>query len=137
MRTRFRIAIIVLLGSLWSACGSKQETQNEEDYGSPDVGEAVQPSSSDLIEQGASLIKASDCNTCHHVTNKLVGPSHTEVARKYEFTGENIKILADRIIKGGSGVWGQMLMNPHPDVSQADAEKMARYVLSLDGEEEK
>jgi hypothetical protein len=28
------------------------------------------------------------------------------------------------------------MMTPHPNLSQADAEKMARYVLSLDGEKE-
>jgi cytochrome c len=33
-------------------------------------------------------------------------------------------------------VWGEIMMNPHPNVTQADAEKMARYVLSLDGETE-
>jgi cytochrome c len=47
-----------------------------------------------------------------------------------------VKMLAEKIIKGGQGVWGQIPMTPHPDVKQEDAEKMARYVLSLDGEKE-
>jgi cytochrome c len=59
-----------------------------------------------------------------------------DVAKKYEFTEENIKMIAGRIINGSSGVWGQVMMNPHPGLSQEDAEKMARYVLSLDGEKE-
>jgi cytochrome c len=46
-------------------------------------------------------------------------------------------LLADKIIAGGSGVWGQIPMSPHGDVSKADAEKMAMYVLSLDGEKMK
>jgi len=77
-------------------------------------------------------VDASDCKTCHHVTNKIIGPAHLDVAKKYETTEANISMLADRIIKGGSGVWGDMPMNPHTDLSQEDAAKMARYVLSLD-----
>jgi cytochrome c len=81
------------------------------------------------------LVDASDCKTCHHSTNKLVGPSHTEVAQKYEFTNANVGMLSDKIIAGGSGTWGEIPMTAHPDISKADAEKMAMYVLSLDGEE--
>jgi cytochrome c len=80
------------------------------------------------------IVKASDCKTCHHLTNKIIGPSHTDVAKKYEFTEANVKLLAGKIIQGGSGVWGEVPMAAHADISQVDAEKMARYVLSLDGE---
>ncbi|MFN8691090.1 MAG: c-type cytochrome, partial [Cyclobacteriaceae bacterium] len=71
-----------------------------------------------------------------HTVNKIIGPSHTDVAKKYEFTEANVKYLAEKIINGGSGVWGEVVMTTHPDLSQADAEKMARYILSLDGEKE-
>jgi cytochrome c len=82
------------------------------------------------------LTDGSDCRTCHHVKNKINGPSHTAVAEKYEFTEGNVKLLAEKIMKGGSGVWGEQPMNAHTDLSQEDAEKMARYVLSLDGEQQ-
>jgi cytochrome c len=68
--------------------------------------------------------------------NKIIGPSHTDVAKKYDFTKANVEMLAGKIIKGGTGVWGEIPMSAHADISQADAEKMARYVLSLDGEKE-
>ena len=90
----------------------------------------------DVIAVGEALVKANDCKTCHHPVNKIIGPAHTDVAKKYDFTAANVKILADKIIKGGVGVWGEIPMNGHPDLNQADAEKMARYVLSLDGEKE-
>lgn len=118
------------------ACGSKSETQATEDYGMPTTESAPIIADEDLGAQGAALVKKSDCNTCHHATTKLVGPSHTEVAKKYEFTNENIEMLANRIMKGSSGIWGQVMMIPHPDLSREDALKMARYVLSLDGEKE-
>ncbi len=120
---------------LMVACGSKQETKATEDYGTP-AEESAPAVAVDLVAQGESLVKASDCKTCHHPTNKIVGPSHTDVAKKYEFTDANVKLLAEKIIKGGSGVWGEIPMAAHPDINQVDAEKMARYVLSLDGEKE-
>jgi Cytochrome c551/c552 len=117
------------------ACGPKKETAATEDFGTP-TEESAPAVAVDLIAQGESLVKASDCKTCHHSVNKIVGPSHTDVAKKYEFTDANVKLLAEKIIKGGSGVWGEIPMAAHPDINQVDAEKMARYVLSLDGETE-
>ncbi len=95
-----------------------------------EVGEVVV----DLLAQGGNLIEGSDCKTCHNEGVKTVGPAYLDVAKKYPFTKENVKILAEKVIAGGSGVWGQVVMNPHPDLMQEDAEKMVSYVLSLDGE---
>ena len=115
------------------ACGPKEKKSTEEF----NVNESTESKPAvDLIAQGEALVKASDCKTCHHATNKIIGPSHTDVAKKYEFTQANVTLLAGKIISGGTGVWGQIPMTPHPDISQIDAEKMARYVLSLDGEKE-
>lgn len=125
------IAAIIVIAS----CGSKKETAATEDFGTPT--ETSEPAMTvDLIAQGESLVKASDCKTCHHTVNKIIGPSHTDVAKKYEFTEANVKLLAGKIIQGGSGVWGEIPMAAHADITPVDAEKMARYVLSLDGEKE-
>jgi len=140
--------VLALVGvatwSLTSCGGSKKEAakeETEEGYSDDDAAkEAAEPkaeSSDDLIKQGQALVDASDCKTCHHPTNKIVGPSHTDVAKKYEFTKANVGLLADKIRNGGSGVWGEIPMSPHPDLSKGDAEKMAMYVLSLDGEKPK
>lgn len=95
------------------------------------------PDNAKLVAEGKALVEASDCKTCHHPTNPGIGPAHKVVAEKYAYTDDNVKTLAEKIIKGGSGVWGDMAMNPHPDLTQEDAEKIARYVLSLDGEQPK
>jgi cytochrome c len=128
MMNKFGMAAFVV--AFLMACGSKQETSEQQD-------EPVQLSTSQLAAIGKILVDESDCKTCHHPTNKIIGPAHTDVAKKYEFNDENIKLLAKHIIEGGSGVWGEVPMNAHPDLSQEDAEKMAIYVLSLDGEEKK
>lgn len=132
MKKTIYIIAIGVAGLMLSSCGSKKEVKNAEDYGTSN--EENVPS--DLIAQGEALVKSSDCRACHHAVNKLVGPSHTDVAKKYEFTEANVKLLAEKIVKGGSGVWGEVPMSAHANVTQADAEKMARYVLSLDGEKE-
>jgi cytochrome c len=128
--------VIGAVALLIAACSPPKETVKE-DYGTPQASAStVDVSAADIIAQGESLVKASDCKTCHHVANKIIGPSHTDVAKKYEFTKANVEYLAGKIISGGSGVWGEVPMTAHADLSQADAEKMARYVLSLDGETE-
>lgn len=123
--------------ALTSCGGSKKEENKEENKGGYETAEPEKASSEDLIAQGQALVDSNDCKTCHHPTNKIIGPAHTDVAKKYEFTKANVDLLADKIIKGGSGVWGEVPMTAHADLSKADAEKMAMYVLSLDGEKYK
>lgn len=135
------IALFGFFTCAMTSCGGKQENAEQgeqaehDEYETADQGGQQQQSSpEELIKQGQALADASDCKTCHHQTNKLIGPPHADVAKKYEFTQPNVTYLADKIRNGGSGVWGEIPMTPHPDLSQADAEKMAMYVLSLDGE---
>lgn len=133
-----------------TSCGGKQENagaKEGEEYSEYETAEdeqkqggaqgGQQGSTEDLVKQGQALVDQSDCKTCHHQTNRIIGPAHEEVAKKYDFTQANVTYLAGKIKTGGSGVWGEIPMTPHPDLSQADAEKMAIYVLSLDGEEPK
>jgi cytochrome c len=82
-------------------------------------------------EKGKQLITQSDCLTCHKEKEKVVGPAYIDVAKKYEDNDKNLDYLADKIIKGGSGNWGEIPMTPHPAISKDDAKEMAKYVLSL------
>jgi len=126
----FAIALIIF------ACGSKKtESAEKEDFGAPDESAKTEASGGDAIAQGEALVAASDCKTCHSKDQKIVGPSHLDVAKKYDFTEASVKMLAQKILTGGSGNWGEVPMTAH-DIPAADAEKMARYVLSLDGEKE-
>ena len=77
-----------------------------------------------------ALAKAKNCMACHAVANKLVGPAYKEVARKYAGDKGAADKLATKIIKGGSGVWGAVPMPANPQVSEADAKKLAAWVLS-------
>ena len=135
------IAIAAFSTCTITSCGSKKEEAKteatEEEYDSDNLADEKKASPDELIAQGQALVDGSDCKTCHHPTNKIIGPSHTDVAKKYEFTQANVTSLAGKIIGGGAGVWGDVPMTAHADISQGDAEKMAMYVLSLDGEKPK
>ncbi|RQP10737.1 MAG: cytochrome C [Chryseobacterium sp.] len=82
-------------------------------------------------EEGKSLIQGADCLTCHKEDAKLIGPSYQEVAAKYEATDANIDMLADKIIEGGSGHWGDVPMTAHAGMSKENAKLMVKYILSL------
>lgn len=83
------------------------------------------------ISEGLTLIGKSDCKTCHNKTLKTIGPSYVDIAKKYKHTPENIALLASKIKNGGSGVWGNQAMTPHPDLSEEVLEKMVSYILEL------
>lgn len=112
------------------ACGGNKENKTAE-------GETTTAASTNSLadnpdyQKGLALVGKSDCLTCHKVDEKNIGPSYRDVAAKYENNDENVKMLAGKIIKGGSGVWGAIPMTPHPTLSQEDAEALAKYVLLL------
>jgi cytochrome c len=80
---------------------------------------------------GEALIKKSDCLACHNAKVKIVGPAYVAVAAKYPATPANIDKLANKIIAGGAGAWGEVPMSPHPTLSISDAKEMVKYILSL------
>ena len=57
-----------------------------------------------------ALAKAKNCMSCHAVDKKLVGPSYKDVAKKYGSDAKAVDMLASKIMKGGSGVWGAIPM---------------------------
>jgi len=85
---------------------------------------------------GYRLIARNDCKTCHNTYVKTIGPAYVEVARKYRNTTSNIEMLASKVKNGGSGVWGEAIMNAHPNVDMEDITEMVSYIMTLDAEEE-
>lgn len=77
-----------------------------------------------------ALAKSKNCMACHAVDKKLVGPSYKDVAKKYAGDAKAADALAAKIMKGGSGVWGAIPMPANPQVNDADAKKLAAWVLS-------
>ena len=89
------------------------------------------PSAPAVSEADAmQLAKKNNCFACHAVGKKVVGPSFRDIAAKYRSDPGAEALLMDRIAKGGSGVWGVMVMPPSPKVSEADRRILAKLVLS-------
>ncbi len=80
---------------------------------------------------GKSLMARSDCKACHFENKKSIGPAFFDVATKYKPTADNINLLSNKVIKGGSGVWGEVAMAPHPDIGLPEAKQIVQYILSL------
>ena len=78
----------------------------------------------------ADLAQKKNCMACHAVDKKVIGPAYKEVAAKYAGQKDAADKLAQKIMKGGSGVWGAVPMPANPQVSDAESKTLAAWVLS-------
>lgn len=133
-------SIVVMIAALAFACNnaadksaaSTDNTAKKDESSTAAADSGVPPGISKAdYDKAVELIGSSDCLTCHKIEEKVTGPAYKEVAQKYEATDANIDMLAQKIIKGGSGVWGQAQMTPHDTLSVENAKVMVRYILAL------
>ncbi|ROH98132.1 c-type cytochrome [Chryseobacterium daecheongense] len=113
------------IGFLTLSCSQKENTPV--DAGSAEATSVSEPAKANL--SGDQIIETLDCTGCHTVNERMIGPSYQEIADKY--AEKDVELLASKIIEGGSGVWGSVPMQPHPQVSKEDAKKMVEYILTL------
>ncbi|MEY3432620.1 MAG: hypothetical protein RL131_556, partial [Bacteroidota bacterium] len=85
--------------------------------------------------EGKNLAATLDCKACHKEADKSIGPSYQAVAAKYEKDPKAKAYLTNKIIKGGSGVWGEVAMSAHPDLKVSDAEMIVDYILGVNKKE--
>lgn len=78
-----------------------------------------------------ALAKSKNCMACHAVDKKVVGPSYKEVAKKYAGDAKATDMLASKIIKGGSGVWGPVPMPANAQVNDAEAKKLVSWIMAM------
>jgi len=78
-----------------------------------------------------ALATSKNCMACHALDKKLVGPAYKDVAAKYAGDKAAVDKLAAKIMKGGSGVWGPVPMPANAQVNDAEAKKLAAWVMSL------
>ncbi len=81
--------------------------------------------------EGRRLIEAGTCLSCHNLEKASVGPAYTAVAAKYKGDSSAVGRLARKIRSGGSGVWGAVVMPPHPQLTDPQARQIVQYILSL------
>lgn len=78
----------------------------------------------------ADLAKAKACMACHTVASKLVGPAYKDVAARYAKDAGAEARMVQKIQKGSSGAWGPVPMPANPQVSDADARTLAKWILA-------
>ncbi len=93
---------------------------------------AVQAQALDAKSAGELMTKAT-CNACHQVDKKLVGPAYKDVSAKYKGNPKAAELLAEKVRKGGMGVWGPIPMPPNPKekISDEDLKKLVAWLLNL------
>jgi cytochrome c len=84
---------------------------------------------STTVYANAELAQKKNCMACHAVDKKLVGPAFKDVATKYAGQKDAVAMLAEKVIKGGSGAWGQIPM-PANAVTPDEAKTLVTWVLS-------
>ncbi|MEO6330877.1 MAG: c-type cytochrome [Ginsengibacter sp.] len=126
----------IILASLITviSCNNSSTDKKEMDTKATDTTAAVAPvaeTKDPEAEKGLGLVAKSDCFTCHKLTETSIGPAYAAVAAKYKGQSNMIDSLAQKVIKGGSGIWGSVPMTPHPALAKEDAEAMVHYVMSI------
>lgn len=95
------------------------------------LGLAVTALASGAAMANADLAKSKNCMACHSVDNKVVGPAYKDVAKKYAGQKDAENKLVQKVLKGGSGVWGAVPMPANTQVTEAEAHTLVKWVLSL------
>ena len=97
------------------------------------LGERPQPVKLTEQEQASAAAKKilgtlqkNGCTVCHGMTNKIVGPAYSDVAKKY---AGKVEYLIGKIKSGGSGIWGPIPM-PAQTLSDADAKAIATWLAT-------
>ena len=100
-----KILILVSLIAIVYACNNSADSKAVQD----DITEHPD------YKRGFDLVTAGKCSTCHQIEGKLTGPSYRDVAKRYApASDEVVNTLANKIIKGGMGNWGEIYMAPNP-----------------------
>jgi len=126
-----KLFLMFAVSGLIAACGGGEKKDDKKDAATEKKAEGSGGDLSDnpVYQKGLELIGKNDCLTCHKFDEKLQGPAYKDVANKYKDMDTAVQFLANKIITGGSGNWGEIPMAPHSSMSMEDAKALAEYVL--------
>ena len=100
--------------------------------GTPTAGAAEKPAAPAPMPM-AELARRKACLSCHGIDKRVVGPSFKEVSARYKGQAGVEARLLEKLRRGGGGTWGPISMPPMPDLSEADASALVRWVLGGPG----
>lgn len=80
---------------------------------------------------GKMLTETLDCRSCHKMGEKSIGPSYMQVSERYKDDENKYTYLSHKIINGGGGVWGEVMMPAHPTLTEVETHQIIEYISSL------
>jgi cytochrome c len=92
---------------------------------------AAEPAAAPAAGGVETKFKTNACIACHSPSAKLVGPAYKDVAAKYRDKKDAEQMLFDKVRKGGSGVWGPVVMPPNSTASDEDLHAMIKWILAI------
>ncbi len=78
---------------------------------------------------GLAAIRTSNCFNCHGFDTKVIGPTFTDINRRYKPTATNMTLLAKRIREGSKGIWGNVAMPTHPELTNDQIQNMVKWIM--------
>jgi cytochrome c len=84
-----------------------------------------------VAQADEAMAKKYNCTACHQLDKKVVGPAYKDVAKKYKGQADATAKLAEKVKKGGSGVWGPVPMPPNAAVPDGDIQKLVAWILAM------
>jgi cytochrome c len=79
----------------------------------------------------ADFAQKKNCMACHAIDKKVLGPAYKDVAAKYAGQKDAVDKLAAKVVKGGTGAWGNIPMPANPQVTDAEAKQLVEWILTL------
>lgn len=126
------LLVLGCLGLALASCGGNSDSANETTQSTTtEPTTTVSATTTGPVLPGEKLLAKNDCLGCHNKTQKVIGPAYVDIADKYASNDENINTLAESVINGSKGKWGDLPMTPHPNLSKDDAKQMVTWILSL------
>ncbi|HEY6978880.1 MAG TPA: c-type cytochrome [Chitinophagaceae bacterium] len=78
---------------------------------------------------GLAAIRTSNCFNCHSFNSKGIGPSFSDINKKYKPVAADMALLGKRIHEGSSGIWGDVKMPSHPELSNEQIQSIVRWIM--------
>jgi len=127
---KFLLIVTLLLGCV--ACGRQADETQPERAHSTSATDTLAATDTDSATNTATLAAARQCLACHQLDQKRVGPAFLLIRDRFLGDAAAIPYLAQSIRQGGRGRWGAVPMPAQPQVSQAEAEALAAWILNLE-----
>ncbi len=82
-------------------------------------------------KQAEALARKSGCLACHGLSNKILGPGFTDVAKRYKGQDGAVDLLTGRVLNGAQGTWGAIPMPANGMIDQAQAKTLVKWILGM------